>query len=106
MKHQPGFLADILEGPDDNAPRLVYAEWLDDNGQSERAEFIRRQCELPSMPADHPQRQAKEKREKELREAHRKDWVGEVQVWAQKGAKFHRGFVAEVHATAKAFVSG
>jgi uncharacterized protein (TIGR02996 family) len=34
------FLRAILEAPHDDAPRLVYADWLDD-GQSQRAEFVR-----------------------------------------------------------------
>jgi uncharacterized protein (TIGR02996 family)/excisionase family DNA binding protein len=36
----------ILQGPDDDAHRLVYADWLDDHGVGERAEFIRTQIEL------------------------------------------------------------
>ena len=41
-----GFLDDIVANIDDDTPRLVYADWLDENGQPERAEFIRVQCEL------------------------------------------------------------
>src|SRR5688572_17915635 len=40
------FLAAIRAAPDDDAPRLVYADWLDEHGDSARAEFIRVQCEL------------------------------------------------------------
>src|SRR4051794_27217534 len=40
------FLGDIIEHPDDDAPRLVYADWLDENGNPERAEFIRAQVRL------------------------------------------------------------
>lgn len=36
----------ILENPVDDAPRLIIADWLEGNGQNERAEFIRVQCEL------------------------------------------------------------
>jgi uncharacterized protein (TIGR02996 family) len=36
----------ILAAPDDDLPRLVYADWLDEHGRTERAEFIRIQCEL------------------------------------------------------------
>jgi len=39
-------LAAIRVAPDDDAPRLVYADWLEEHGQPERAEFIRVQCEL------------------------------------------------------------
>jgi uncharacterized protein (TIGR02996 family) len=40
------FLAAIRAAPDDDAPRLIYADWLDEHGEPERAEFIRVQCEL------------------------------------------------------------
>lgn len=35
------FLRAICEQPDDNVVRLVFADWLDENGESERAAFIR-----------------------------------------------------------------
>lgn len=43
------FIRAILEAPDDDAPRLIYADWLDENGQGERAEFIRLQIQLANM---------------------------------------------------------
>jgi uncharacterized protein (TIGR02996 family) len=33
----------VLENPDDDLPRLVYADYLDENGDPKRAEFIRAQ---------------------------------------------------------------
>ena len=36
----------ILDDPDDDAVRLIYADWLEEIGQEERAEFIRVQIEL------------------------------------------------------------
>ena len=38
----------ILDNPDDDDVRLIYADWLDDQGDSARAEFIRVQIELAS----------------------------------------------------------
>jgi uncharacterized protein (TIGR02996 family) len=40
------FLAAIVAAPDDDLPRLVLADWLDEHGQPARAEFIRVQCEI------------------------------------------------------------
>jgi uncharacterized protein (TIGR02996 family) len=40
------FLQEIILHPDDDTPRLVYADWLDEHGDPDRAEFIRIQCEL------------------------------------------------------------
>jgi len=31
----------IIAAPDDDLPRLVYADWLEEHGRPERAEFIR-----------------------------------------------------------------
>ena len=39
----PGFLADICRHPEDDVPRLIYADWLDDHGQAARGAFIRQQ---------------------------------------------------------------
>lgn len=50
MTPAEAFLADIIEHPDDDAPRLIYADWLEDHGDASRAEFIRVQCELARLP--------------------------------------------------------
>lgn len=42
---EPAFVAGILEHPADVLRRLVYADWLDENGEPERATFIRWQNE-------------------------------------------------------------
>jgi uncharacterized protein (TIGR02996 family) len=39
----------ILATPADDAPRLVYADWLDEQGRAEDAEFIRVQVELARL---------------------------------------------------------
>lgn len=49
---QSAFIAAIVASPDDDLPRLVYSDWLEEHGQSDRAEFIRVQCELAKVP-DH-----------------------------------------------------
>ena len=36
-----GFIASICTSPDDDAPRLTFADWLEEHGQPERAELIR-----------------------------------------------------------------
>jgi uncharacterized protein (TIGR02996 family) len=46
VDEQQAFIAAICAAPKDDIPRLVYADWLDENGQPEQAEFIRVQCEL------------------------------------------------------------
>ncbi len=39
----------ILDNPAEDTPRLVFADWLEENGQGERAEFIRVQCEIARL---------------------------------------------------------
>jgi uncharacterized protein (TIGR02996 family) len=46
MSDEKALLAAIWEHPHEDTPRLVYADWLQENGQPERAEFIRVQCEM------------------------------------------------------------
>jgi uncharacterized protein (TIGR02996 family) len=41
MNHDDAFLQAILDAPDDDTPRLVYADWLEEYGQPDRAAFIR-----------------------------------------------------------------
>lgn len=49
MNDGDALLASVLAAPDDDAPRLVYADWLDEHGEGERAELIRVQSELATM---------------------------------------------------------
>jgi uncharacterized protein (TIGR02996 family) len=39
----------IIDNPDDDTPRLVYADWQDEHGQPEHAELIRVQCEAERL---------------------------------------------------------
>jgi uncharacterized protein (TIGR02996 family) len=95
MSLEDAFLDDINERPHDDAPRLVYADWLDDNGQPERAEFIRVQCRLAELPTGHPERPAVEKREHALWKKHAKAWRKPLPPRHRKGP-FYRGFVVPV----------
>lgn len=47
-------LAAIWARPLEDAPRLMYADWLTENGHAERADLIRAQCELARIPEDDP----------------------------------------------------
>jgi uncharacterized protein (TIGR02996 family) len=69
------FLEAILEAMDDDTPRLVYADWLEDQGQPQRAEFIRVQIELTHLDKDDPRRPALAERQRALLEAHESAWV-------------------------------
>ena len=65
MDEMSPFLRMIAENPDDDTPRLVFADWLDEHEQHERAEFIRLQIELAHMePSEdkYPEKTAKMRR--------------------------------------------
>ena len=75
------FLLAIATTPDDDLPRLVYADFLDEIGDTERAEFVRLQCEITRLDMGDrqlPMGVGREKllaREKELLDAHHADWL-------------------------------
>jgi uncharacterized protein (TIGR02996 family) len=49
MTDQDALLRSVLPNPDDDAPRLVYADWLEERGRAEDAEFIRVQIEFDRL---------------------------------------------------------
>ena len=51
IAEREGLLADIRENPHDDTPRLVFADWLDDHGEPERAAFIRAQVDAAAIRA-------------------------------------------------------
>ncbi|MBA4067887.1 MAG: hypothetical protein C0501_30140 [Isosphaera sp.] len=46
-----GLIRAVFADPDDDTPRLVFADFLDENDQPDRAALIRLQCELDRAPA-------------------------------------------------------
>src|SRR5262249_51955042 len=50
MGHDEAFLRAIADAPDDDATRLVYADWLEEQGESPRADYLRLECEWKSLP--------------------------------------------------------
>src|SRR4051812_10854275 len=49
LAEHEAFLRAIFDAPDDDTPRLVYADFLQENGGPERAELIRVQCRLAAL---------------------------------------------------------
>ena len=58
MSHQDAFLRALTENEDDTTTRLVYADWLDENGQHEEADRQRKwpaaKAWLVQLCRDHP----------------------------------------------------
>ena len=59
-----GLLQGILDALEDDVRRLVFADWLDENGEPDRADFIRAQIQMASTAEDDPNHER-------LRKAHR-----------------------------------
>lgn len=95
--------ATILENPDDDAARLVYADWLEEHGQQERGELIRVQCERARLPDDDDRQRELFFREEALLAAHGKDWLGKLKPLV-KECRYERGFVAWVSLPGRAFL--
>ena len=71
MTHDDAFLQDIIEHPDDDGLRLIYADYLDERGDP-RGDFFRVQCRLAKLPEDDL------RRERELLGKHKEEWLGPV----------------------------
>ena len=115
MTDAEALTAAILSAPDDDLPRLVFADYLDETGdpaQAVRAEFIRIQCEL-ARPDDHPPDQLHRLllREKALLDTLARRWLeplkkGNPPLLSQKShGQFRRGFVEVVWMPADWFVT-
>ncbi|MBY0457216.1 MAG: TIGR02996 domain-containing protein, partial [Gemmataceae bacterium] len=93
----------ICENPGEDTPRLVYADWLDENGDPERAEFIRLQCALDAGDPFAPDRWSLLRREWNLLRRYGERWVrddglsdlvaGESLWHYPPNIRFRRGFL-------------
>ncbi len=100
--------ADLLDlvraAPDDDAPRLLFADWCDEAGDPARGEFVRTQLALARLAAADPLRPPLARREAELLGTHATRWAEPLKGVAG-GPVFRRGFVDEVKATARQFAA-
>jgi uncharacterized protein (TIGR02996 family) len=110
MNDRERFLRAIEAEPDDDAVRLVFADWLDDNGDPDRARFIRLQCEHARLyprsqlhPVESEARTRLEKEIEELLKRHRAAWTAGLPAWAAK-EQFERGFLHVWFITGKQFI--
>src|SRR5262249_50649041 len=89
--------SDIRASPEDDGVRLIYADWLQENGQPERAEFIRAQVELARLGEDDPRREALADRQDELLAAHGDEWCSALLYRHHpEDVRFRRGFLEKM----------
>jgi uncharacterized protein (TIGR02996 family) len=96
------FLQRIRAYPDDDTQRLIFADWLDEEGDP-RGQFIRVQLALAALSTGAPERPALVGAERALLEAHRDEWEAPLRGLAS-GCEFARGFVETVKVEAKQFL--
>jgi uncharacterized protein (TIGR02996 family) len=94
MTHEQGFLRAIIADPDDDTPRLIYADWLEEQGNP-RGEFIRVQCELARSDVPTPRHLQLLDREKQLLARYRKEWDVPLQRLCTN-CIYRRGFLETV----------
>jgi uncharacterized protein (TIGR02996 family) len=78
---EDGFLRAIHDNPKDDATRLVYADWLDEQGDAvsaAKAEFLRATAELAASTKPKGWKKAKRKRLQELAAGLDTDWLAVV----------------------------
>jgi uncharacterized protein (TIGR02996 family) len=101
MSLEPALLAAIAAAPDDDLPRLVYADWLDENDRPLRAEFIRLQIEIAkkeTLPRAAVNVFAHLwQRQQEILDDHRDELLGPLAgVVTQYNYEFRRGFLEQL----------
>ncbi len=101
MTIEKDFLSTIRDEPDDDGIRLIYADWLEEQGKVDRAEFIRLQCEIAGMDLDDPRRPAMELRAEDLLVRHRGEWTQGLPESVALTTVFERGFPEYAQVTAK-----
>ena len=98
------FLRAIAAASDDDLPRLVFADWLDENGRPERAEFIRVEVEIARTLPGNPRRGQLFERRQQLFKAHSAEWfslfTGKV-----RELNTERGFITAVACDALTFLT-
>src|SRR5262249_13517425 len=104
MTPEEAFLRDIQEHPDEDAPRLIFADWLEDQGDP-RGEFIRVQCALAALEEGNPRRASYLRREKALLRQHRKAWLEPLRGLVKWPVVFRRGFIEDVQCPAAQFLN-
>ncbi len=108
-----GFLRTILDAPDDDAPRLVYADWLEEHGRPERAEFIRVECEQATIRRgravapnrwDSPRFWELEERRQQLYDRHARRWFAPLFAVFRGEMRTERGFPWHIALAARRFI--
>jgi uncharacterized protein (TIGR02996 family) len=88
-QHLLSLLPLAKEAPHDDGPRLVLADWLEDQGDHPRAKFVRLQCLMASKPSH----EVTDRRDR-LFNRHGGAWLGSLWRWWLSALRWHRGLLS------------
>ncbi|HEY1190018.1 MAG TPA: TIGR02996 domain-containing protein [Gemmata sp.] len=108
MSEREAFVRAIAADLYDDTPRLAFADWLDDHGEHDRAEFIRVQVELEPIRDKYEIPRAAELHERENKLLREQNWLGDMPAgWDDYKVgmeiEFRRGFPDLLRCSVKAF---
>jgi uncharacterized protein (TIGR02996 family) len=112
MTPNEAFLQSIREAPEDDSLRLIYADWLEEHDNADRAEFIRLQCAQPESALNWDGNfvrggvMPETKRLADILERHVDEWLGPAATLVKKGPMdviFRRGLASEVRIATETF---
>lgn len=109
MNIREAFIRTIAENLDDDTPRLVFADWLEDHDEPDRAEFIRVQVELEPMRDQYEVPRAAELHQREDKIRKDRTWLGDMpERWDDSemgvSVEFRRGFPDLLLCPARSFL--
>jgi uncharacterized protein (TIGR02996 family) len=107
MSHA-AFWKSICAQPDDDTPRLVYADWLDEQGDpasAAKAEFIRAQVELARIEPWTERAIELKIREQVLLQDHHEVWLDRLPKWIRRTpVTFRRGMPYGIYCRAREYI--
>jgi uncharacterized protein (TIGR02996 family) len=110
MSDEDALLA-IAAQPEEDTPRLAYADWLDEHGRAARAEFIRVQIDMALKEATLSREELQQHADvffrcMALMEAHSAEFLGPLAALPDGGVTgFSRGFVSAVQLSVHDFLT-
>ncbi len=103
MNERDALLAAILANPDEDTPRLMFADWLMDSGDADRGNFIRLQIEAARAEPFGPVARARAAEAQRVYENRRSDWEPHLRGGRATNWSYTRGFVEHVRVDASNF---
>jgi uncharacterized protein (TIGR02996 family) len=104
QRTEEGLLADIRDNPGEDAPRLIYADWLEEHDQPARAELIRVQVARDQLEADDPARSPLEQRCQAILAREEANWTAPLRPLVLS-YRYVRGLIDEVEVESSQFAA-